>query len=192
MTRSTIHTRYHTGKKTSQCNLCLKEFSQSTHLLTHERQLHSEKERERFICSICNKGFITKPGLMDHTVSHSDKEPYPCEFCPKSFKLKRHLKYHCDYHHSAFKIEFKCKTCSKVFTQSGSVYKHIREVHEDKRLFNCEICNYSSNRIASIRIHTDAIHNNVKFICPICSKEVAYKSHMTRHKKEISETEKTL
>ena len=149
---------------------------------------HSEKERERFICSICNKDFITKPGLTDNMVSHSDKKPYPCEFCPKSFKIKRHLKYHCAYHHSALKIEFKCKTCSKVFTQSGSLYKHIREVHGNKRLFNCEICNYSSNP----HIHTGAIHNNVKFRCPICLKEVACKSHMTQHKKEISETEKTL
>ena len=37
---------------------------------------------------------------------------------------------------------FKCNTCKKGFKLKGSLTKHVASVHEGKKPFKCEICDY--------------------------------------------------
>ena len=176
--------RYHNGERSHQCPLCSKIFTQATHLLTHKRAVHlPEKERKTFVCVICTKILKSKQVLDTHNVVHSDQRAFKCELCPKSFKLEQHFKIHFLSQHTTSDEEFKCKLCSKVLPQARNLSKHIREVHESANMHQCNICDYSAARKSTIRIHTDALHNNLKFTCPNCSKKVAFKSSLTDHLK---------
>lgn len=179
-----LHMRYHNGERTHQCPFCTKIFTQSTHLLTHKRAIHlSEKERKTFDCVVCSKTLKSKQALETHMVVHSDQRAFKCDLCPKSFKLKQHFKIHILTQHTYSDEEFKCKMCSKVLTQARTLANHVKEVHEKASMHQCDICDYNAARKSTIKIHTDAVHSDVKFTCPKCAKKIAYKSHLTKHKK---------
>ena len=41
------------------------------------------------------------------------------------------------------KKPFKCEFCDYKFSRKGDMNKHIVSVHEKKKLFKCEICDYN-------------------------------------------------
>ena len=80
------------GGKPYKCNTCNNTFSQSTHLLTHKRSVHSALTEE---CKVCKKKFQSSEYARKHEVSmHSNTKDFQCEKCMKMFKLSSHLKAH--------------------------------------------------------------------------------------------------
>ena len=48
--------------------------------------------------------------------------------------------------------EFKCSICDKQFKELKNLNKHIKNVHQEKKL-KCEKCNYATNDAPSMRNH---------------------------------------
>ncbi len=49
---------------------------------------------KRFICEVCDKGFMQVRDLEYHSNSHTGKKPYKCGICHKGFSDRRNMKRH--------------------------------------------------------------------------------------------------
>ena len=60
--------------------------------------------------------------------------------------------------------------------------RHVTAVHENKKPFKCEICDYSFSQKGGLEQHVAAIHEKKKlYKCDICDKEFTLKQNMSRH-----------
>ena len=56
------------------------------------------------------------------------------------------------------KKDFKCETCGKTFTQSGSLKVHIRTVHEGQKNYECTMCSKAFGQSGDLSRHVKKIH----------------------------------
>ena len=115
-----------------------------------------------------------------------DTGMYHCQECEKGFKQKSNAKSHYENVHK--NVKHKCKTCGK---EVRKLKAHIREVHGEKKLVNCEICFklYPEGRLISdhmLRTHSVDLKMNpierVVVTCDICNREVLERS-LERHRR---------
>jgi hypothetical protein len=64
------------GEKRHKCDVYGKEFSQCSHLQTHQKVHTVEKQ---FKCEQCGKGFSWTSTLPVHCKVHTGERPYTCE-----------------------------------------------------------------------------------------------------------------
>jgi len=98
-------------------------------------------------CPFCKKSFTNANRLKHHIITshhlHSKDETrkYKCSICPKSFKLKHHLKEHMNIHTGA--KPYKCQNCNRSFAHSGSLSAHV----SNKKCQNEENVKENTNEI---------------------------------------------
>ena len=56
--------------------------------------------------------------------------------------------------------DFKCDSCGKLFTESGSLKRHIQAIHEDKKDYKCDYCGNLYSVVASFNRHVRKNHSN--------------------------------
>ena len=70
-----------------KCEICEKEFKNSSGLKTHFNITHDLKKKE-YQCNICQKVFNFQEGLTRHMkMLHENKKHHKCDSCGKSFFL---------------------------------------------------------------------------------------------------------
>ena len=45
------------------------------------------------------------------------------------------------------KKPFKCETCEYTYSQKSHLNQHVAKVHEGKKPFKCQICDYPLKRV---------------------------------------------
>ena len=67
---------------------------------------------------------------------------FECVICDKKLSSLAHLKNHeyIHYENSIADNENKCSLCHFNFAHKGALKKHIREVHEEKKEYECLQC----------------------------------------------------
>lgn len=87
--------------------------------------------KKLFICSQCNKNFLTISNLTSHSRCHLNKEDQiPCDYCNKFFKRRNDLERHKETHH--FKLKLICKGivnnlewgCGISYSRKDALVKH--------------------------------------------------------------------
>ena len=148
-----------------------------THNNHHKTEKQPECRPEIIQCSICDKDFKSRKGLVDHMASHNT--PLPCPNCDQSFKNKEILSLHQLIHGNAdddgilereginFSIlpgkrPFGCVLCHKEFTSFQSLKYHSKEHQEEKNVavFKCDDCGKGYHSKPGLRYH-------VKHSCPL-------------------------
>ena len=58
---------------------------------------------------------------------------------------------------------YKCESCGKSYTESGSLKKHIKIIHKGKRNYKCDSCGKSFTQSGSLKNHIKTIHDGKSF-----------------------------
>ena len=133
-------------------------------------------------CHLClSAGKPAKVYLKNAFTSHMrnwhDMGTFLC-VCGASFDLAGQLTRHKKIHHSSQS----CPQCGKVIK---CLKRHMRDVHEDKEVVVCPLgqCKRSFLGMAQLLAHVRHTHGNAgqKFVCHLCSKEVANKLNLKQH-----------
>ena len=78
-------------RRSYQCTVCLKEFTQKGNLIVHIRTHTGERPYQ---CDRCQKTFTQKSNLTVHLRTHTGERPFQCTVCPKAYTSSTGLQYH--------------------------------------------------------------------------------------------------
>ena len=123
-------------------------------LKAHYQRCHEE---DPVICAHCGDSFMNAVIYSDHKLTcNAVRVPQKCNLCDgKTFKnVKQHMK---QVH---VEKTFKCEVdgCSLKFTESFSLKKHTRIVHEKEKAFVCDKCGIKMAQFPNLRDHRIKVH----------------------------------
>ena len=64
------------------------------------------------------------------------------------------------------KKPFKCDICDYSCSQKGNMKKHAESVHERKKSFKCDICDYSCSQKGTMKKHEKRHLNVITAVFP--------------------------
>lgn len=83
------------------------------------------------MCPVCNHHFQFKHHLLDHMNIHTNRRPYSCGICRKTYVRPGSLSAHMKLHHAENRPKklVCCEFCAKVFGHVPVYFGHLKEVH---------------------------------------------------------------
>lgn len=77
---------------------CNKKYKSKYNLTRHINSMHLGIKS--FICSLCQKSFVSKQTLLEHEFLHTGERPYKCNYpnCGKMFRQSSQLSLHKKFH----------------------------------------------------------------------------------------------
>ena len=169
-----------------ECKFCCKNFRQN-YISDHINRVHSaEMKNEQNNCKICTRKFLNLNSLMYHMNRKHSKDffstpdNFECDFDGKIFKTRKTLQSHMKCHLS----KGRCELCQKELTQM-ELGKHIRNVHTEDRIYQCQICQKTFKSVSVLNNHIQS--HNKKFDCSKCSKIFSTQSYLNMHIKHYHE-----
>lgn len=215
------HGLTHEENKTHHCAHCDHKSSNSSDLKRHIISVHTKDYPHK--CAICGKGFHRPSELKKHSVSHRTKKLHQCRHCnfkiADPFVLSRHiLSVHTkEQQASPEKSEAKRtethtpaatpkKSAPSGSSSSGppgrvsaaslasSVTVVIGKGQKERRIYQCQYCDYSTGDASGFKRHVISIHTkDYPHRCEICSKGFRRPSeknqHIMRHHKDVVQAE---
>ncbi|XP_063702485.1 PR domain zinc finger protein 5-like [Culicoides brevitarsis] len=165
------------SKKCQHCpRFILKENMREHHLKNH-------KQRK---CEECGKCFYSKTPFFAHKRTHKEKR-FACEVCGLKLSHKKSLQNHLKSVHIKSAPQSKCEFCDKIIL-TGSLKKHILNVHEKKFNLNCVVCKKGFPSSIHLRDHLALQHLEQElYKCGICDKSLTTKHGLEKHVREIHE-----
>ena len=179
-----FHSKVAISNEKKKCKQCGLEFNFRLTYDQHVYLVHSGKGNEKK-CVQCNKIFNSEVSLWNHvTTPNACKAPPLCAFCGKTFATESSLEDHMAFHDG----NTTCEHCGKIYERASSLRKHIRVVHERKRVVQCDICNKEFRDPSSLKSHMDHVHLKVKnFSCDKCDYMCVTPTMLENHKKRKHE-----
>ena len=119
------HLRSHA--KISKCVDCGKQYRNPARLKEHRLAVHMNW---KMTCPIqsCGRIFTKRSNLKKHIQTiHTEREPYQCNQCEKTFAFKGDLQVHIKGAHEGKKAP--CSICGKEFLRSSERNRHERDTH---------------------------------------------------------------
>lgn len=170
--------------KSHICQICQKGFVSSEKLNKHY-QSHPQ-----FKCEHCKKSFTSKFKLVRHKLIHSDRKPFSCVTCGRTFHRKDHLKNHIKIHSPTKKI-YICEKedCKRKYTSILSYRKHLALHAAQDGSLECQICSSifktKDDILFHLKIHagsrTVKDPNEKKYTCEHCERKFFTKKDVKRH-----------
>ena len=67
--------------------------------------------------------------------------------------------------------DYKCNTCSKVFTKKQNLVRHMKNAQDKQQKQKCDTREEDFSRLSDIRRHKESVHYKTKEVqCPKCNK----------------------
>uniref|UniRef100_S4RCW1 Zinc finger protein X-linked n=1 Tax=Petromyzon marinus TaxID=7757 RepID=S4RCW1_PETMA len=177
------------GAGTFHCYHCGHVSFNSNALKRHVISMHTKDFPHT--CEVCGKGFHLPSTLRKHAARHKDRRPlHECRHCGfesgDPFALSRHiLSVHTKKEEEEGEEEdaaLMCKRCHKSFRQRGELKKHMRKVHNCKKLYECEFCEYTTSDASGFKRHVISIHTkDYPHRCELCGKGFRRPSEKKQH-----------
>lgn len=185
-------------QKFYNCDLCDKHFEKKydlrRHINTHDTSEYIENNEEIEIlknakiivenrclyeCNTCAKHIVTKRGFLRHIRIHTGNRPCRCTICGNQYRIKQDLARHIRDVHDRIK-KYQCEICARPFANKGAKEDHQR-IHTGERPYSCKLCKKTFRTLNSIYIH-NRIHTNYKpHKCPTCDKQFPSRQRLNNH-----------
>lgn len=157
------------------CDFCPRYYWIKSVLAGHIQRVHLKLVR--FVCNICDKKSSSKAALQIHMLQHGLK--VECKIC---HKLVANIVNHLECH-----VQVECPICKQICTkQTIGQHKqrhkedHIKRKRKALLPYECDLCNYQTNRKPQLRKHM--LNHKANTECNVCHKMVRdVKQHMTTH-----------
>jgi KRAB domain-containing zinc finger protein len=127
------------------------------------------KTQGSFECDNCGKVFLEKQKIRGHVQNHVKFAIHECDFCDKTYKLKRILQQHIFLQHLNTDKRLKCEICG-VKSESKWDLKAHRKTHNASRFFECLVCGKRFNKKTYLASHSFVHSDRRDFKCTICEK----------------------
>ena len=89
--------------------------------------------------------------------------------------------------------DYKCEVCGKLFSEAGTLKKHIHIVHEGQKNFQCTVCDKSFGYSWYLKKHINIVHKELKdHKCTFCDRSFGSTSNLKYHIKNFHEKKKDL
>lgn len=83
----------------------------------------------------------------------------------------------------------RCIECGYTFKYKSLLQKHVKEVHQRIKDFQCDYCNYAASRLSHLNTHLNLVHSSRKKVsneiknlkCEECQFRCACKGSLNRH-----------
>ncbi|KAI8771362.1 zinc finger protein 1 [Biomphalaria glabrata] len=169
------HLLRHTLKKnTFKCQICLKEYSASSSLKSHQ-MIHTDDNK--FKCQNCQKS-----ELKSHKMIHTDEKTFKCHICQREFSCSTYLKAHLRRHTATCEKAFECQICLCEFSYSRTLKSHmLRHTGTCEGTFKCLICRSEFSQFSSLKTHQMIHTDEKKLKCQTCQKPFWRKADLKRH-----------
>ncbi|XP_026747911.1 zinc finger protein Xfin-like isoform X2 [Trichoplusia ni] len=149
------HMRDHAALPVYRCDICNKSFSDSSNFTKHKK-VHNFKV---FVCDLCKKKFQSKNGLIKHMEMHMNTEPIACEHCDKVFHFESAYRRHMKYQHNKGLKGYPCIVCNIKFDALKHKWRHMWEVHRERKIAaDCPVCHKSFRIYSEVRRHMKTEH----------------------------------
>ena len=145
---------------------------------THGKPVKSKAKSECPICHLEFKGIGAK--TIHYVAEHPSEKIYNCPLCSYGSNKRNNLNYHIECIHGVqvdTKLnvrakpkckDIKCKDCDQLVQNTRQLTLHYRADHPDRRIFQCESCDYSSNYLPNLKTHKNSTHKQLVLSCPVC------------------------
>ncbi|KAL4624713.1 zinc finger X-chromosomal protein-like isoform X1 [Arapaima gigas] len=189
------HALTHDEAKSHQCAHCEHKSSNSSDLKRHVISVHTKDYPHK--CGVCSKGFHRPSELKKHAASHRTKKLHQCRHCSfkiaDPFVLSRHILSVHTKEQQAVPEKRGKRTFGGVTSGAGGK-KGGPKAHRERRVYQCQYCDYSTGDASGFKRHVISIHTkDYPHRCQFCSKGFRRPSeknqHIMRHHKEMVQNE---
>uniref|UniRef100_A0A8C7Y0U8 C2H2-type domain-containing protein n=1 Tax=Oryzias sinensis TaxID=183150 RepID=A0A8C7Y0U8_9TELE len=190
------HGLTHEENKTHQCAHCDHKSSNSSDLKRHIISVHTKDYPHK--CAVCGKGFHRPSELKKHSLSHRTKKVHQCRHCnfkiADPFVLSRHILSVHTKEQQASAEKSEAKRTETAASLASSVTVVIGKGQKERRIYQCQYCDYSTGDASGFKRHVISIHTkDYPHRCEICSKGFRRPSeknqHIMRHHKDVVQAE---
>lgn len=172
-----FHMKYHPKEAIvqSKCSICQRNFPSIADAEKHKSQCAIQRKYE---CFLCKSTFTYRSSLLRHMPQHSGSYKFKCTHCRNAYARKDYLELHIQSSH-AQQFQFQCPQCTQGFPQKAELDAHIRKC--TKKLFKCDLCNYTTKSMAYAEDHKQKHIGNDEFKCLHCSAVFLQRSQLLKH-----------
>ncbi|XP_052073146.1 zinc finger protein 37-like [Mytilus californianus] len=149
--------------------------------------LNNTNDQPGYICCFCGKNIKTKSGHRRHEISHSDndKKRRECHICNKKFVDNAHFLGHM-HTHMGYK-PYKCEKCKLQYTYKATYKRHLKVCKTPTaKTFKCPMCPQIFERKDVLSDHMIGKHKKGvdQYRCQICNKGFRYRSSKSKHNRK--------
>lgn len=98
------------------------------------------RKRHVNVCNVCKKQFLILKAFRKHLRTHIEDRPFKCKECSRSFTEENYLNNHMRTHLPDEQKPHECGICKKRFIHPTMLHKHLLR-HTGEKPFVCKICN---------------------------------------------------
>jgi hypothetical protein len=105
---------------------------------------------------------------------------FECDVCDYGTDHCGRMKSHEDMHAG---VRYHCPRCTHASTTNSGLQVHIRNVHENRKDYECPECHKKFGAAYVVKNHRESVHEYVRHECPVaeCDKSYAQRGACVRH-----------
>lgn len=125
----------------------------------------------------CGKYFKLADDLHDHLrEAHNTKSSLFCrwigcsvsELTPHPHRYANSVQRH-TWGHSGYR-PYKCSACGEGFAAANVRDEHFSNIHLNKKMFACDVCDHQCSSATNLKRHKDERHRAERFQCEFCNR----------------------